>query len=320
MSGFGLIELLALVAGVVLAFTGTYPRPLFDLLLGLNRWVIRVVAYAALMTDSYPPFCLDMGGSEPGSTLTVPTTPPEGSSASAVSRPGARTNGWSAGPVMAVAVGSLAALMSMGLIASGAIALWADTTQRQGGFVTSPTAQLDTEAYAVVTDNIEIYADGPDWILPRTILGDARVRVESADGEIFVGVARTSDIRRFLRGVFYAVVPDLTKDTGHNLQGGSGGAPSTQPRSQDFWIASSEGVGTQSIRWPLSNGAWSVIVLNADGSKGLSFEGDVGTEAPVLAPIAIGLLVGAGGLLLVAIALIGVGISRSRGPSERAPA
>ncbi|MDH3753306.1 MAG: DUF4389 domain-containing protein [Acidimicrobiia bacterium] len=61
----GILAFLVLVTGLILLFTGRYPSSLGDLVVGLNRWIYRVVAYAALMTDEYPPFRLDQGGDEP---------------------------------------------------------------------------------------------------------------------------------------------------------------------------------------------------------------------------------------------------------------
>jgi len=59
-----------------LLFTGRYPAPLFDLLVGLNRWVYRVTAYVALMTDTYPPFRLDQGPADPGGVAPTPPDAP----------------------------------------------------------------------------------------------------------------------------------------------------------------------------------------------------------------------------------------------------
>lgn len=88
--GGGLIGILVLVAGFALAFTGRYPTGLFDLIMGLNRWVYRVLVYAALMRDEYPPFRLDTGGSEPPANPPAPVGGPAGDRAHVATGPNVR--------------------------------------------------------------------------------------------------------------------------------------------------------------------------------------------------------------------------------------
>jgi hypothetical protein len=76
-SAFG-TDLLAVIAMVITLFAGRYPQPVFDFVMGMNRWCSRVLAYAALMRDEYPPFRLDSGGPEPvpGPAVPPPAAPP----------------------------------------------------------------------------------------------------------------------------------------------------------------------------------------------------------------------------------------------------
>jgi hypothetical protein len=84
MAGVSLVGFLVVVAGVVLLFTGSYPRALFNLILGMNRWIYRVFTYTSLMRDEYPPFRLDQGEEEGAAVepqLPTITPPPVGSTA-----------------------------------------------------------------------------------------------------------------------------------------------------------------------------------------------------------------------------------------------
>jgi hypothetical protein len=70
--GAGLITVLTLITAVILAISGRCPQQIFDLVMGLNRWCYRVLAYVALMRDEYPPSRLDTGGTDPGHLSPLP--------------------------------------------------------------------------------------------------------------------------------------------------------------------------------------------------------------------------------------------------------
>jgi len=77
-AGGGAIGLLVFVAALLLLFTGRYPQPLFEFVMGMNRWCYRVLTYALLLRDEYPPFHFDAGGTDPGSVMApVPAPSPE---------------------------------------------------------------------------------------------------------------------------------------------------------------------------------------------------------------------------------------------------
>ncbi|MFJ5957709.1 DUF4389 domain-containing protein [Paenarthrobacter sp. NPDC092416] len=64
-NGLSLLGVLVFITAVILLFTGVYRVGLFNLIMGINRWIYRTITYAALMRDNYPPFRLDQGPLDP---------------------------------------------------------------------------------------------------------------------------------------------------------------------------------------------------------------------------------------------------------------
>ncbi|SDX31390.1 protein of unknown function [Geodermatophilus africanus] len=323
----GLIGLLALIVGIVLLFTGRYPAPLYDFILGMDRWVLRVAAYVALMTDRYPPFRLDLGGADPGTRPVGPAGPPPVSPAAATSAPGApvpqpphhRTpERWTAGRVVAVVAGAVLLLAATGPIVGGAALAWADTSQRDDGYVWSVTDDLSTAGSALTVDDITLDTAGDEWVVDEFI-GDVRVEATAADPgtSLFIGVARSADADRYLAGVGHGRVGELGSDGGLGVTDEiSGGAPAALHRDEDVWVAQTEGTGTQTLQWTPSDGDWTVVVMRADGAAGVDVDARAGVTVPALPWIWSGLLVVGAVLALVGALLVALAVREARsGPA-----
>ena len=284
----GVIGVLVFAAVLVLLFRGEYPRSIFDFVLGLNRWVLRVGAYAALMTSEYPPFRLDGGEHEPGQ-MTIP-------SAAAPATPGAGAR-WGAGRVLAAVVASLAVLGGLAALAAGGTAVVFDQTQRDAsGFLMTNATAYSTDTYALVSDSYRTGAAG-EWFVARDLLGTVRIRTSSSRS-LFVGIAPAAAVDSYLAGVRHEVATRF--DAGHtHFRLHTGAAPSAPPTAGHFWVVRSVGSDTQTLSWSPSSGDWRVVVMNADGSRGVRADLAIGARLPHLLWIGIGVL-GAGALLLLA--------------------
>ena len=305
-----LIGLLVLIAGVVLLFTGRYPRQLFDLVLGLNRWVLRVAGYVALMTDRYPPFSLDQGGHEPpiNGLPPVGTPPPTTSPTPPPPEQGASRTGWTAGRVVSLVLGSLLVVGAFGLASGGAALVAADQMARDAdGFLTSPQDRLASDGFAITSEDAHLHTDGTLERLPDAVIGDVRLNFEQAGGtELFVGIAPAADVRAYLADVQHDKLVEV-RDGDPVYRSSTGGAPATPPTEQTFWVAEATGNDPE-LTWTLEEGDWTAVVMNADGSAAIAADVSAGAEVPVLATVIAVLFVLAGLLLLLGVVLIAVPI------------
>jgi hypothetical protein len=212
-------------------------------------------------------------------------------------------SGWSAGRVAALALGTLLGLLALTLIGAGGTALWADRTQRDGGFVTTDLHEFSTSGSALVTDETELGGAGVSWLYGPGVLGKVRIRVTPRDAgsRLFVGIGRSGDVNRYLAGVDRTVISKFFEEKVERLEGA---AARSTPEAQDFWVASATGAGPQTVLWQPRHGSWSVVVMNADARPALDIEADLGARIPALPWVALGVLLAgavfaAGGALLI---------------------
>ena len=95
----------------------------------------------------------------------------------------------------------------------------------------------------------------------------------------------------------------------------AGGPPASPPGDETFWAESVVGPGEQTLDWEPDDGEWRVVLMNADGARGVSSDMSIGAELDTILWIGIGVLV-AGGLLAAGAAR---GDHRRRAPTRLTP-
>src|SRR6266540_1502017 len=226
----------------------------------------------------------------------------------------------SAGRVTLIVLGSIGVLFGLALMAGGGFLLWADRTQRDDGYLTTASERFATPTYALTRTRLELDTNGEGWVLNESWAGKVRIRGESPAGKtLFIGIGPQAEVARYLGSVAHANVQDIDFDPFRvTYLPIAGGAPQGPPTKQRFWAVSASGVGTQTVTWKVREGDWSVVLMNADGSRGVVADVDLGAKLSFLLWVAIGLLIG--GVLVAggSVALI-VLAARTRPPPPPAP-
>lgn len=223
-------------------------------------------------------------------------------------------------------VGALVALLSFGLVvAGGGLAIAQTFARDDDGFYRTPTGRFSSQGVAVTSATVDLTVhtiDGERGRLGEWDLGVvSRIRAHADEGDrLFIGIGRTADVRAYLDGAAYDEVREVRFDPFDvDYRHHAGTATIIPPGDAPIWTAKAVGGGRQQLTWPLADGAWTAVVMNADGSAGVTADVSVGAKTDLLVAITVGLLAGAGLLGLAALALLAGGIAIGRAPRVAAP-
>ncbi len=239
-------------------------------------------------------------------TIQPPTQPPP------PSQPPPRGHG--GGRTAAIAITAVMGALSLASFALGGVTLWGDAQRDDQGYFSTATHRYAASTSALTTEDIDVEGDVPRWVAgDDEIYSKLRLRVESRDGApVFAGVARTADVDRYLAGAARTEVTDIdTNPFDADYADREGVRRPAPPAGEDIWAASTEGAGRQTLDWNITDGKWSIVVMNADGSRNVDADISAGVKIGFLEPLGWG-LIGGGALLLLGAAGVGFAGLRRR--------
>jgi hypothetical protein len=229
------------------------------------------------------------------------------------------------GPILSAIGGGFLAFVAIVLIAAGAALFWVSEHKTDAdGYYTTATHHYSSPTRALTTQSLDINADAPQWLFSTDTFGHVRIDPRSTDSDkpVFVGIARTHEVDAYLDQVQRDEITDLDFDPfAIDKHRETGEARPAMPAAQTFWAASS--VDGRPLDWKVRSGDWSVVMMNADGSPGVSVDASVGANTPLVRDLAWWLTIPGVGLGLIALVLVAVGvrgITRSDAQPSVAPA
>ncbi len=163
------------------------------------------------------------------------------------------------------ALGLLLSLAGLVVTVAGAVAaFWLvgpDNTISTSG------RELTSQGLAVITAPDLLDRHGPTLHVTAT-----------GDEPLFVGVGQDLDVRDYLAGAAHTRLIRFDPPATFGAQGMRGRTTKlTPPGDLDWWVAKS-GTGQPSVAWPIQDGRYDVVVMNADGSPAVGAEVRFGVE------------------------------------------
>jgi hypothetical protein len=168
-------------------------------------------------------------------------------------------------PFARIALGLLLSLAGLVVTVAGAVAaFWLvgpDNT------ISTSARELTSQGLAVITAPDLLDRHGPTLHVTAT-----------GDKPLFVGVGQDLDVRDYLAGAAHTRLirfdPPATFGT-QDIRGRT--TKLTPPRDLDWWVAK-PGAGQQSVAWPIQDGRYDVVVMNADGNPAVGAQVRFGVE------------------------------------------